>query len=243
MSKHKDNEEFEIEYIEYGMTDEEDDSFDTKVSGTLSESDKNDEDSDEDEEKFNLKKEIVSWVVMLAIAIGIAYVISNFILINAYIPTGSMENTIPKKSRLIGLRLAYTFSDPERGDIIIFKNPDNPKENYVKRIIGLPGEKVVLKSNEVYVYNTDGSLKLGPLKESYLQDKIWMSKDEEYEFNIPADRYLVLGDNRNNSADARTWYRNKGDVEEIYIHKDEILAQGLFIYWSSFKIFSDVKYN
>ena len=60
---------------------------------------------------------------------------------------------------------------------------------------------------------------------------------------IPENRYLVLGDNRNNSADARTWYRNKGDVEEIYIHKDKILAKGLFIYWSKFKIFDNIEYK
>ena len=202
-----------------------------------------DEDDEEDDGKLNIKKEIISWIVMLAIAVGIAAFISNFILINAFIPTGSMENTIPKKSRLVGLRLAYTFSDPERGDIIIFKNPSDPNENYVKRIIGLPGETVVLENSQVFVYNADGSLKMGPLDEPYLKDKVWMAADEKYEFHIPKDRYLVLGDNRNNSADARTWYRNKGDVAEIYIHEDEILAQALFIYWNSFKIFDDVEYK
>ena len=234
MSKQNDNNEFDIEFIEYGMVDDEkvEEYHSLEELGV----------DPEEVEEFNLKKEIISWVGMFVIAIGIAYVISNFILINAYVPTGSMENTIPKKSRLIGLRLAYTFSDPERGDVIIFKNPDDPDENYVKRIIGLPGERVVLRNNEIYVYGVDGGLKHGPLNEPYLQDKIWMSQDEEYVFHVPEDRYLVLGDNRNNSADARTWYRNKGDVEEIYIHKDKILAKGLFIYWSKFKIFDDIEY-
>lgn len=205
--------------------------------------DDDDDDEDEEEGKLNIKKEILSWIVMLLIAVGIAAFISNFVLINAFIPTGSMENTIPKESRLVGLRLAYTFSEPERGDIIIFKNPNDPNENYVKRIIGLPGETVVLENSQVYVYNSDGSLKLGPLSEPYLKDKVWMEADEKYEFHIPKDRYLVLGDNRNNSADARTWYKNKGDVTEIYIHKDKILAQALFIYWDSFEIFDDVEYK
>lgn len=236
MSKQNENNEFDIEFIEYGMVEEEE---------TVEENHSLDELGVEPEEveEFNLKKEIFSWVAMFVIAIGIAYLISNFILINAYVPTGSMKNTIPEKSRLIGLRLAYTFSEPERGDIIIFKNPDNPDENYVKRIIGLPGEKVVLRNNEIYVYGADGGLEHGPLNEPYLQDKLWMSQDEEYVFHVPEDRYLVLGDNRNNSADARTWYRNKGDVEEIYIHKDKILAKGLFIYWSKFKIFDNIEYK
>ena len=229
----------DIEFIEYDLIENEEKVIDK--AGAVNDSE-DEENSEEEEEKFSWKKEIFSWILMLAIAVGIAWVISNFILINAYIPTGSMEDTIPKKSRLVGLRLAYTFSEPERGDIIIFKNPNNPEENYVKRIIGLPGETVVLENSQVYVYNDDGSLKIGPLDEPYLKDKYWMSVDEKYEFHIPENRYLVLGDNRKNSADARTWYNMKGDVEEIYIHKDKILAKALFIYWESFHIFKDIEY-
>lgn len=194
-------------------------------------------------EKINVKKEILSWIMMLLAAVGIAWCISHFILINAYIPTGSMEDTIPKKSRLIGFRLAYTFSEPERGDVIIFKNPNKPDENYVKRIIGLPGETVILEGSKVYVYNQDGSLKIGPLKEPYLKNTYWMAEGERYEFHIPENRYLVLGDNRNNSADARTWYNIKGDVEDVYIHKDKIIAKALLIYWDSFYLFKDVDYK
>lgn len=229
----------DIEFIEYDLIENEENTI--NKTGAVNESEDAESDAEE-EEKFSWKKEILSWIVMLAIALGIAWVISNFILINAYIPTGSMEDTIPKKSRLVGLRLAYTFSEPERGDIIIFKNPNDPEENYVKRIIGLPGETVVLENSQVYVYNPDGSLKIGPLDETYLKDKNWMAVDERYEFHIPENRYLVLGDNRRNSADARTWYNMKGDVEEIYIHKDKILAKALFIYWESFHIFKDIEY-
>ena len=245
----------EIEFIEYNFEEEEVNEPKVKKTAKVRKKEQidieeideiddiDDFDDEEKEGKVNIKKEILSWLTMLLIAVGIAAFISNFILINALIPTGSMENTIPKKSRLVGNRLAYTFSDPERGDIIIFKNPNDPEENYVKRIIGLPGETVILENSQVYVYNADGSLKLGPLDEPYLKDKVWMAADEKYEFHIPENRYLVLGDNRNNSADARTWYKNKGDVDEIYIHEDKILAQALFIYWNSFKIFDDVEYK
>lgn len=233
----------EIEFIEYSYTEDEEVNAPKKSADidVININDDNNEDGD-NKKKVNVKKEIWSWVIMFAVAVGIAAIISNFVLINAYIPTGSMENTIPKQSRLIGLRLAYTFSKPERGDVIIFKNPDNPEENYVKRIIGMPGETVVLENSQIYIYKADGSLKIGPLKESYLKDKVWMGADEKYVFHVPEDRYLVLGDNRRNSADARVWYKAKGDVEEIYIHEDEILAKALFIYWNSFSIFKDVKY-
>ena len=175
----------DIEFIEYSLTDD-----DGNVIGDSEEIDdiEDADDSDDEEKEFNWKKEILSWGIMLVVAVGIAWLISNYVLINAFVPTGSMENTIPKKSRLVGLRLAYTFSEPERGDVIIFKNPNNPEENYVKRIIGLPGETVILENSKVYVYNADASLKVGPLNEPYLKDKYWMGTNERYEFHIPENR-------------------------------------------------------
>ncbi|MEE1516273.1 MAG: signal peptidase I [Lachnospiraceae bacterium] len=236
----------EIEFIEYDLVEDQEDvasDNDNIVKEEAALGEEKGEAVEEEEKELNIKKEILSWALMLVVAVGIAAFISNFVLINAFVPTGSMENTIPKKSRLIGLRLAYTFSEPERGDVIIFKNPNKPEENYVKRIIGLPGETVVLENSTIYVYNADGSLKHGPLEEPYLKNKHWMSDGEKYEFHIPKDRYLVLGDNRNNSADARTWYNVKGDVEDVYIHKDKIIAKAMLIYWDTFHIFKDVEYK
>ena len=97
----------------------------------------------------------------MLLAVVIALVINNFIIINATVPTGSMEQTIHKKSRMIGFRLAYVFSEPKRGDIIIFKYPENEKENYVKRVIGLPGEYVEVKDGIVYINDE-------PIEESYV---------------------------------------------------------------------------
>lgn len=232
--------EEEIEFLEYNI-DEEAETFHDDVEKLSNEAKKKQEKAE-----FSLKKEIISWVLMIVFAIGIAAFVSTFVLVNAVVPTGSMESTIPTGSRMIGLRLAYTFSEPERGDIIIFKSPYDASEDYVKRIIGLPGETVVIEDSQIYVYNSDGSLKLGPLNEPYLKDEEWTDEGEVYEFNIPEDRYLVLGDNRNSSKDARTWYKDMqasgGDMDEVYIHKDKILAQALFIYWDSFSIFDDVEY-
>ena len=169
----------EIEFIEYDLAEDQEDvasDNDNIVKEEAVPGEEKGEAVAEEEKELNIKKEILSWVLMLVVAVGIAAFISNFVLINAFVPTGSMENTIPKKSRLIGLRLAYTFSEPERGDVIIFKNPNKPEENYVKRIIGLPGETVVLENSTIYVYNADGSLKHGPLEEPYLKNKHWNKK-------------------------------------------------------------------
>ena len=78
-----------------------------------------------EEEPFSWKKEIISWIQIIVAAVVIALVLNNFIIANSRVPTGSMENTIMSKSRVIGSRLSYINSDPERGDVVIFKFPDN----------------------------------------------------------------------------------------------------------------------
>ena len=90
-------------------------------------------------EEFSLIREIWSWVSILAIAALIAFVLNTFIIANSRVPSGSMENTIMTGDRLIGSRLSYKFSDPKRGDIIIFRWPDDESIYFVKRIIGYAG--------------------------------------------------------------------------------------------------------
>ena len=229
----------EIEFIEYSLNEE-----DTSGIGIIDISNKknkrkyiedieeiediddddiddyDDYDEDEEEGKLNIKKEILSWIVMLLIAVGIAAFISNFVLINAFIPTGSMENTIPKESRLVGLRLAYTFSEPERGDIIIFKNPNDPNENYVKRIIGLPGEKIQI--------DVDGNVLINDqeIDQSYLQEseKINTYRSDYIQnmtLTLSNNEYYVMGDHRLVSLDSRI----EGPIKEEYI-----LAKLIFTY-------------
>lgn len=236
-------EDEEIEFIEYDI-DEEAQIYHDDVATLSKEAKKKQEKAE-----FSLKKEIMSWVWMLLIAVGIAAFVNMFVLINAVVPTGSMEKTIPTGSRMIGLRLAYTFSEPERGDIVIFKNPFDTEEDYVKRVIGLPGEKVVIDDCKVYIYDAKGELKYGPLNEPYINGTWTVNAGQVYEFNVPEDSYFVLGDNRNNSYDTIEWYQkvqnSNGEYSEdiIYIKEDQILGQALFTYWDSFDVFDDVSYE
>ena len=86
-------------------------------------------------------REILSWVIPFVIALAVAMFLKNYIIINADVPTGSMENTIMPGDRLIGNRLAYRSKSPERGDIVIFRYPDNEEELYVKRVIRFPARR------------------------------------------------------------------------------------------------------
>lgn len=167
-------------------------------------------------------REIMSWVIPIVVAVALVLVLKTYVIINANVPTGSMENTIMTGDNLIGFRLAYKFSDPQRGDVIIFPAPDNPQEKYIKRIIGLPGETVTIEDATVYI---DGEV----LEEDYLPEE-WVVMNDDLEYQVPEGCYFVMGDNRNNSEDARYW-------TNTYVKGEDIIGKALFIYWP----FSDFK--
>ena len=173
--------------------------------------------TNKDKEETSAVKEILSWIVTLVIAVVAAMVIKNYVIINANIPSGSMENTILPGDDIFGFRLAYTFSEPKRGDIVIFNAPDDPSEKYIKRVIGLPGETVTIENAQVYINGE-------PLEENYLKDEEWVNNAGPYEFQVPENSYLMLGDNRNGSSDARVW-------NNTYVTKDAIVGKAILRYY------------
>ncbi len=94
-------------------------------------------------------REILDWVGVIVTALVISLFLNFCIIVNAKVPSGSMETTIMTGDRLFGGRLSYVFSDPKRGDIVIFKFPDDEKVLYIKRVIGRPGDKVEIKNGGV----------------------------------------------------------------------------------------------
>ena len=160
--------------------------------------------------------EVWDYIKMIIIVVAIVLVINNVVLINAKIPSESMENTIMTKSRVIGSRLSYLTDDPERGDIVIFHYPDDESVYYVKRVIGLPGETVEIVDGKVYINGSDT-----PLEEPYLPEPMEGSYGP---YTVPEGSYFMLGDNRNNSRDARYW-------ENKFVKKEKIIAKVLFCYY------------
>ena len=175
-----------------------------------------------EEKKTSAKSEIFSWIKVIISAIIIALFVDFVIIANAVVPTGSMESTIPAGSRIMGLRLYSNFTDPERGDIVIFKYPDDEKVDYLKRIIGLPGETVEIISGKVYI---DGEL----LDEPYLDEE---PTGDFGPYQVPEDSYFMLGDNRAVSKDSRYW-------TNTYVRRDKIIAKAFFMYWPKFKWLGD----
>lgn len=171
---------------------------------------------------FDMKKEILEWVKIIAAAAVIALFVNSVLIANSTVPSDSMEETIMTGDRIIGSRLSYSFGrEPERGDIVIFDHkaePGKDKTRLVKRVIGLPGETVDILGSRIYI---DGAAE--PLAEPYLPEEM---DSEDYHFEVPEGCYLMLGDNRNHSADARGW----GDP---YVPKKEIVAKVVFRYYPS----------
>ena len=173
---------------------------------------------DDEDEKLDWKKEIKSFAFTLILTMSVVLVLKNFVIINAKVPTGSMENTIMPGDNLLGFRLAYLLEDPQRGDVIFFPFPDNEKDKYVKRIIGLPGETVTITDGKIYINDATE-----PLDEPYLKEE-WVKETGPFVFEIPEDSYLCLGDNRNRSADAREW-------NNPYVTKEKIIGKAIFTYF------------
>ena len=173
---------------------------------------------EEKEEPISWKRELLSWILTFAFAIGAALFLKNFIIINATVPTGSMENTIMPGDDLLGLRTAYLFKDPQRGDIIIFKFPDDESQKFIKRIIGLPGDLVQIEDGKVYINGSTTSL-----EEPYLKEE-WTRNTGPFEFVVPEGCYFVMGDNRNDSLDSRYW-------DNPFVTEDEIIGKAEFIYY------------
>lgn len=176
----------------------------------------------ENTQKPTLLSELISYIKIFIIAFIIAFIFTRFVIINARVPTGSMKNTIMEDDKLVGLRLAYLFSEPKRGDIIIFKFPLDESQNFIKRVIGVPGDVVQIMNGSVYV---NGEL----LEEDYLLEPM-ISTSENSVYIVPEDCFFVLGDNRNDSQDSRYWEKN--GVPSPYVHKDKILAKALFRYYN-----------
>ena len=163
-------------------------------------------------EKTTFMAEFISWVKVILAAACIAWALTTFIIANSNIPTGSMIPTIMAGDRVIGFRLSYLFSEPERGDVVIFEWPDAPEGEtiyYVKRIIGLPGEEIRISGGNVYI---DGSS--DPLDEPYIMEAMAAAPDAVYV--VPEDCYFVLGDNRNHSNDSRFWENTVGNLLAPY---------------------------
>ena len=186
---------------------------------------------DNKEKKWNKKsifKEVRDYVFLILLAFALAFLMNRFVYANAEVPTGSMIPIVQPGDRLIVNRLAYLFDEPDRGDIVMFAYPDDESENYLKRIIGLPGEKVEIKDGLVYINDSNK-----PLDEPYINDP---PNGDFGPYNVPDNSYFMLGDNRDESKDARYW-----DVK--YVKKEKIVGKAWLKYYPQITVLKSAEYS
>lgn len=178
--------------------------------------------------RFIKNKLLREWIEAALFALIIAAIFRTWLYAPYRIPTGSMIHTIEIGDQLFVNQHAYGFKIPftqtklflssvQRGDIIVFPYPLNPKIDFIKRVIGMQGDKIELSGEKVYI---NGTLEVA---EYLYYDPAAVVIPENRTIIVPPGKLWVMGDNRRNSSDSRVW----GFVDEI-----SVKGKGTIIYWS-----------
>ncbi len=187
------------------------------------------------------QKVLLEYIEALAVALVLALIIRTFVVQAFKIPSGSMLETLQIGDHLLvnkfiyGLKIPFTdtilvdIDKPKHGDVIVFEFPEDPTKDFIKRVVGLPGDKIEIKNKDVY---RNGE----KLVEPYVQHtdpNTVMRRDNMAEVTVPEDKYFVMGDNRDESYDSRFWG---------FVDRNKIKGKALIIYWS-WDGFPSVRWN
>ncbi len=172
----------------------------------------------------------IETIKTLGLSVVFAFGIRITVAESCYIPSASMQPTLQINDKLVIDKIGYRFANPVRGDIVVFRptaqlakeldaeGQQKFKEYFIKRVIGVPGDRVEVKNGKVYINGQ-------AIVEKYLDEAPnynWNSTNLTPDGIIPQDRYLVLGDNRNNSYDSHYWG---------FVPKDKIVGKAIVRFW------------
>ena len=183
------------------------------------------------------KKFQKEWIEPILIALVLAAIIRTFIIQPFKIPSGSMEDTLLIGDQLMATKFLYGFKtpfsseryfkirDPKPGDVIVFKYPQDPSKDFIKRCVAIAGQTVKITDKHLYVDGVEQKL---PQHAKYIDPYIYpknqdMPRDNMDEMTVPAGMFFAMGDNRDNSNDSRFWG---------VVPYDNIKGKALIIYWS-----------
>ena len=141
---------------------------------------------------------LVEYVVILLISFALVFgFVRPFVMEAFWIPSGSMIPTLQINDRVLVNKFIYRFTEPERGDIVVFESVDNSEQDLIKRVVGLPGDEISVRSGKLFVNGE-------PQEESYVNQKL---PDVSFfaKTTVPEDHVFVMGDNRANSQDSRVF--------------------------------------
>ena len=171
----------------------------------------------------------------IAIAVLLALVIRTYLVQAFKIPSGSMEDTLAIGDHLLVSKFVYgtkipfvdkrvlTIRDPRQGDVIVFEYPEDPSKDFIKRVVGVPGDVVEGKEKKVYVNGKPYENPHEVHKEKDIIPKEMNPRDTFGPITVPANSYFVMGDNRDRSYDSRFWK---------FVRRDQIKGLAFIKYWS-----------
>lgn len=151
--------------------------------------------------------------ILLALVL---YFLIDSVVARVRVENVSMKPTLLPDERLLVNKLAYRFGEVKRGDIIVFHFPANPSEDYIKRVIGLPGDRIHIRDGKVFVNGRE-------LEEDYISAPVMYNG----EWVVPPDSLFVLGDNRNQSSDSHSWG---------FVPLQNVIGKALVVYWPLDKV-------
>jgi signal peptidase I len=148
--------------------------------------------------KAFLREALITIILALVIFLGSRSTVQTYVVVMT-----SMEPNFHEGQRLVVNKTVYWFGEPQRGDVIIFREPNGQQEDFIKRVIALPGDTVEVKNGGVYVNGVR-------LEEPYIMNPPSYTMEKK---KVPEDSYFVLGDNRNHSNDSHNgWFAERKDI-------------------------------
>ena len=168
----------------------------------------------------DLIREVKEWANSIIVALILTLIIRTFVVQAFKIPSGSMRPTLLEGDKLFVNKFIYRFHPPQRGDIIVFKYPVDPKKDFIKRLAGLSGDTVEIRDGKIYI---DGKV----LDDPASFGKFYYYNHDPYggpgeKIRVPEDCYYALGDNSANSQDSRFWG---------FVPKKNVLGKAIFRWW------------
>ncbi|MFH1482428.1 MAG: signal peptidase I [Patescibacteria group bacterium] len=155
---------------------------------------------------------VFDFIKVVLISLAIIIPIRYFLIQPFYVRGASMEPNFYDSEYLIIDEISYRFHEPKRGDIIVFKYPRNPQEYFIKRVVGLPNEKIQVKDGEIHIFNKEHPLGI-KIDEPYLANGVKTNGTDDDIISLSNDEYYVFGDNRNFSKDSRSF----GPVNKSFV--------------------------
>lgn len=192
------------------------------------------------------KGKLRDWAESIFIALILALFIRTFVVQAFKIPSGSMEPTLLIGDHLLvckfyyGIKLPFInkfivrFNSPKRGDVIVFVFPLDRSKDFIKRVIGLPGDEIEIINKQVYINGKPYSNPHAFYSDPYIYPKIVSPRDNFGPVVVPKDKYFVMGDNRDKSYDSRFWG---------FVDRRCIKGKAFIIYWSWERPFVHIRWS